>query len=60
MTRSSSLPALCIRISSGVYGYSGVMKWTESSRLRAVDLVVELEAEREVLAVLGVAESCWS
>ena len=32
MTRSSSFPALCIRISSGVYGYSGVMKWIESSR----------------------------
>ena len=26
MTRSSSLPALCMRISSGVYGYSGEMK----------------------------------
>ena len=32
MTRSSSLPALCIRISSGPYGYSGVMKCTASSR----------------------------
>ncbi len=31
MTRSSSLPALCMRISSGEYGYSGVMKWTASS-----------------------------
>ena len=32
MTRSSSLPALCMRISSGVYGYSGEMKWIASSR----------------------------
>ena len=56
MTRSSSLPALCIRISSGVYGYSGRDEVDRQLPLGAVGLVVELEAEREVLAVLGVAD----